>query len=98
MKTVAITFLLTLILSSPIHAFMKSATEYAIASAEQNIIPRNLSDDLDKDPGSKVDKPLVVILGDAGEVYFLFMNQLFGLHKNDEALLPCSTPLQKSFN
>lgn len=98
MKTIAITFLFTLLLSSPIHAHMNTATGYVAAGIEQNIIPLNLSNGLDSDSGSKLDKPVVVILGDGGEVYFFFMNQLFSLHQSHEAFVPCSAPLLKSFN
>ncbi len=97
MKTVVIAFLFTFIFSSPIHASIGSKSDYAVEPIQERIAAVNLSKDTDSADQSRIDKPIIVILGDDGEVYFIFMNQFFSLHINDEASLPFSAPSGKSY-
>lgn len=96
MKTVAGIFAFIIILSSPLHAFMKPSAGYTEENLQQSILLKQTETESAKITQSETSKPIVVIMGDTGEIYFLFSNHLFSLQKNDEEILPLNNPLQKN--
>ncbi len=99
MKSLIVVFVLSCIFfSSPAYASTTRSSDGSSLALDTIILAENASCNLSMSTDKSTIKPMVIVIGDTGEVLFLMNNQILGFNTTGESMIPALNPLKLDFN